>query len=64
MREERERLQEAGHGSVEPMACHSYADDGERRPRSGRGLSAVVRWRGARTGEHVGADTGWAGLPS
>jgi hypothetical protein len=50
MREERERLQEAGRGSVEPTTCHPYAGDGERRPRDGRmlPLSGVARMRGRR----------------
>jgi hypothetical protein len=42
------------------MACHPYAGDGERLPRSGRGLSAVERWCMAR----AGADAGRASLPS
>jgi hypothetical protein len=63
MREQRERLQEAGRGSVEPTACHLYAGDGERRPRGGRMLprSSVAR---ARAKAEVGTDAGRAGLAS
>jgi hypothetical protein len=50
--------------AVGATACHPYAGDGERLPRGGRGLSVVVRWRGARAGERAGADAGRAGLPS
>jgi hypothetical protein len=53
MREEWERLQEAGRGSVEPTACHPYAGDGERRPRSKRGRALAQGARG-RAGPETG----------